>query len=173
MSADAESATASKSSQKRQMNALKKLAEALVKMPDAHLEKLPDPELTEAVLLAKKIIRGSARKRQIQFVARQLGQIDLAPVREALDQLHAGSAAHTRHFHQIENWRDDLIAGVSGEAKNLNETLNEILALHPDADRQHLRQLARNAAKEMSQDDESRSLSRVHYRKLFQYLKSL
>lgn len=166
---------ASKSSQKRHHEALKKLARDLTQLPETQLAQLPYPELVESVQLARKISRGSAKKRQIQYLARQLGQLDLTPIQAFLDK--SIDAASVRQLHQLESWREQLIASELSvnPAKPFNEILAEILALHPEADRQQIRQLARRAARELQQSgqQDDQPGARMHYRKLFQYLRKL
>lgn len=151
----------SKSQLKREMAALQVMAGRLAEIPPSHLERIPYPEIREAIATAKGIGKGNARKRQLRFVAKQLSRVDLTPVRAVLDQLDASSAAHNRRFHQLERWREALVAG-DGDA------LEEVAATHPGVDRQHLRQLVRNAVREREQGN-----GQAHYRKLFQYLKLL
>ena len=69
--------------------------------------------------------------------------------------------ASTQALHQLETWRDDLIAGKTG-------VIDELCQRSPAADRQHLRQLARNAQKEQEQAKPPKSA-----RVLFRYLREL
>jgi len=64
-------------------------------------------------------------------------------------------------FLRLEAWRERLIA--EGDA-----ALDELLAQHPSADRQHLRQLARNARAERDRDRPVQA-----YRELFRALREL
>lgn len=151
----------SKSQRKREMTELKQLAQKIAGLSAAQLDRLPYPELQEAARQAQAITKGGARRRQIQFIAKLLSQLDVQPVRDALAINEAGSQAWTQQFHQLESWRASLVAG------NL-DVIQEIVAAYPDADRRQLRQLSRNAISERERGD-----SQQQFRKLFQYLKSL
>jgi ribosome-associated protein len=61
----------------------------------------------------------------------------------------------------IETWRDDLINGK-------DTPIDEIMEKYSGADRQKLRQLVRNARKELNQKRPPKSS-----RKLFRYIKKL
>jgi len=80
----------------------------------------------------------------MKFLAKQRRREDeevLVAIRAALDFDKNISRQETASLHRVEAWRDRLIA--EGDAA-LAELLNE----YPTADRQHLRQLARNAKEE-------------------------
>jgi ribosome-associated protein len=87
--------------------------------------------------------------------------VDPAPVQEALDTLRNKQNRATALLHRLEKWRDELIAGD-------NETLEEVVAAFPAADRQQLRQLIRNAQKEEEAGKPPKSS-----RELFRYLREL
>ena len=164
----------SRSQRKRAMKALGVLALRLSQLSSHHIEHLPDPALRVAVLTAKSLTRGNARRRQLQYIAKLLKTADLAPITAVLDRLDASSATHIKLFHQLEAWRQGLVGGEgSGLEKTLEntleDTLEEICQRYPQTDRQHLRRLARNtiATKEAGRDP--RALSR----KVFRYLKEV
>ena len=162
----------SKSQRKREMKALGTIALRLSQLSSNHIEHLADAALRAAVLTAKSLTRGNARRRQLQYIAKLLKTADRAPITAVLDRLDASSATHLRLFHQLEAWRQGLV-GAEAEAsaldKTLDDTLEEICQCYPNTDRQHLRRLARNtmAAKQAGRDP--RALSR----KVFRYLKEV
>lgn len=86
-------------------------------------------------------------------------KVDGDKVRQQLEQLKAKHSLSTQRHHQVENWRDQLIAGNT-------DTLQQFIDEHPGVDIQHLRQLIRMAQKEKSQDK-----APAHARKLFRYLR--
>ena len=132
----------SRSQLRREALAVFELAERLMEQNDAQLAKLPlDDEMRELVRESQRITQQIARKRQTQFLAKNLRRLDddaLDAIRQALEHAKADSRRDTAALHRIEDWRERLIA--EGDA-----ALSEFLADHPHADRQHLRQLARNA----------------------------
>ena len=69
--------------------------------------------------------------------------------------------AAVRRLHETEYWRDQLLSGNG-------QSLKEILALHPEADRQRLRQLVRAAQKENGQGRPPAAA-----RRLYRYLHEL
>ena len=155
----------SKSQRKRDVKAITELGAKLLDIPDAQLDKLPYPDLIEAVLTCKKITKGNARKRQVLHIGKQLRGLDLEPVYQLVDRFDASSRNHVIRFHQLEVWRDKLI-------RQDKQVMDEILHQLPDVDRQHLRQLVRNAINEASKIETSPDKPPVHFRKLFQYLKA-
>ncbi|MCW9088186.1 MAG: ribosome-associated protein [Gammaproteobacteria bacterium] len=159
---DEEIILASKSQLKRESHALQTLGEELVELPAAKLAKIPMPEeLADAVALARKIKARGGRKRQLQYIGKVMRKIDPAPVQQALEGLKVNSARETARLHKLEQWRDRLVS--EGD-----EALAELLQAFPGADRQHLRQLMRNAQREAKQSKPPKSA-----RELFRYLREL
>lgn len=147
---------------KRDIAALFALAEKLAELKPAQLATLELPEeirkgITEVAGMPPK----GARKRLLKFITQQLYSIDVTPIAEKLARMENKSAHAAREHHQIERWRERLI----GEG---DDALSELLDEYPDADRQHLRQLLRNAQKEQASAKPPKS-SRLLYR----YLRSL
>ena len=132
----------SKSQLKREAQAVTELAQTLVEAKPGLLSKVPIPEEIEADLkLARKITSNIARKRQIAFLAKKMRGLDLEPIRTALmpdEQAHRQSVARM-HLH--ERWRDRIVA--EGDP-----AIELFMADFPQADRQRLRQLARQSVKE-------------------------
>jgi len=152
----------SKSQLKRESHALQELGEALVELPASKLAQIPMPEeLADAVALARKITARGGRKRQLQYIGKVMRQIDPEPIERAMEGLKADSARETARLHKLEQWRERLIA--EGD-----EALAELLDEFPHADRQHLRQLMRNAMREAKQNKPPKSA-----RELFRYLRDL
>ena len=161
----------SKSRRKREVHAITDLGEKLMTIPESQLKTIPYTIIVDAVIACKKIKKGNARKRQIQFIGKQLRKVDLDVVTELIDRFDASSNNHLRHFHQLESWRDRLLDEDQA-------ILAEIFEAIPNIDRQHLRQLTRNAITEKSKHEALRekgsteNLSPIQFRKLFQFLKS-
>ena len=121
------------------------LAHRLVEQPAARLLQLPmSEELVEIAVRAQKITAQIARKREVGFLAKKLRREDdetLDGIRAAMEHDKADSRRENAALHRIEALRDQLIA--DGDT-----ALGELLVDYPHADRQHLRQLARNAREE-------------------------
>lgn len=151
----------SKSQRKRDMQQLKDLAVRLTELTGDTLERIEPPELLDAVKAAARIHRGSARKRQIQYIAKLLSKMDIEPITTIIDSIDASTAVYVARFHQLEQWRERLIEGDA-------EAMSEICSQYPDVDRPRLRQLIRQAVEEKARDQQG-----AHFRKLFQFLKQL
>ena len=135
----------SRSQQRREALAVFDLAEVLVELTDGQLAPIPMPDdLRDMIRDSRRITAPIARKRQLQFLAKHMRREDdetLAAIQRALDHDRADARRDTAELHRVEAWRERLLAEGDGA---LGELLNE----HPDADRQHLRQLVRNAKEE-------------------------
>lgn len=121
--------------------------------------------LPEKILLAVREVSGmphkGARKRLLKYIAGQLHQIDVTPIIEKLERIRNKSAHAVREHHHAEQWRDRLI--TEG-----NEAVTELLDSYPGADSQQLRQLIRNAQKEIAAVKPPKSA-----RLLYRYVKGL
>ncbi|MDF7681657.1 ribosome biogenesis factor YjgA [Enterobacteriaceae bacterium ESL0689] len=151
----------SKSEIKRDAEELKRLGAEIVGLGKNALEKIPlDNDLRDAIDLAQRI-KMEGRRRQLQLIGKMLRSRDVAPIRQALDKLKNRHNQQTSLFHKLETIRDRLIE----EGDN---AIAEVLNLWPDADRQQLRSLIRNAQKEKESNKPPKS-SRL----IFQYLREL
>jgi ribosome-associated protein len=152
----------SKSQFKREMIALQEMGEELVRLNAEQLAKLPlTDELREAICAAQGMHARGARYRQMQYIGRLMREVDPAPMQDALDTLRNKHNRATALLHRLEKWRDQLITGDSA-------ALEEVFAAFPAADRQHLRQLIRNAQKEEEAGKPPKAK-----RELFRYLREL
>lgn len=151
-----------KSQIKREMQALQDLGTELVKLSASQLEKIPmSDKLRDAITLAQRITSNGAMVRQLQFIGKLMREEDEEPIQRALNELRFSAQKQAQHFHQIERWRDRLIA--EGDT-----ALNELLQHHSDVDRQHLRQLIRHAQKEQKENK-----TPVAARELFRELRNI
>jgi ribosome-associated protein len=139
----------SRSQMRREALDVLKLAQALAGLSDAQLSHVPlDDDLLAEVRRARGVKQQIAHKRQVQFLAKQLrklGDDELEPIRAKLDNDRQLSRLEAAALHHAEQWRERLI--VEGD-----EALTELLNAHPTADRQQLRQLARQAKTERDQN---------------------
>lgn len=135
----------SRSEQRRGALEIFELGEKLVALSSAQLAKLPIPDdLLPHIQDTQRIPSQIARKRQLQFLAKQMRREEddtLDAIRDALDAGGEASRRETAQLHQVEAWRERLL--VDGDV-----ALTDFLAAHPASDRQHLRQLVRNANEE-------------------------
>ena len=131
----------SKSEIKRDAEALKDLGAELVDLGKNALDKIPlDADLRAAVELAQRI-KKEGRRRQLQLIGKMLRQRDPEPIQIALDKLNNRHNQQVALFHKLEQIRDRLI-------DEGDDAISLVLELYPQADRQQLRSLIRNAKKE-------------------------
>ena len=151
----------SKSQRKRERGELRELANRLSALGQEQIDKISDAAIKESVETTRKIKKGSAHKRQIQYTTKLLSKTDSSNIRQLIDTVDARTSVHAQRFQGLEKWRDELMRGNK-------KVLGEILLKHPDCDRQLLRRLTRNAIKEQTSNTAG-----PHFRKLFQFLKRL
>lgn len=152
----------SKSQRKRDSTALQDLGAALVDLPAERLAKIEMPDnLRLAVQDARRITKHEARRRQMQYIGKLMRSTDPAPIQAALDAIAGVSAAENQRMHQLERLRLKLLEDEPA-------ALTEIVAAHPGADLQQLRQLRRNALKEREQSKPPRA-----FREIYRFLKAL
>ncbi len=149
---------------KRDIAEVAKQAEELTQLTYEQIIKMQLPESIEKAIIAANKMPSTkpARKRQLKFITAHLKNFDLDHVTEQLNRIKTKSAHGVREHHQAEQWRDKLITSQG------NDALTELLNLYPGADRQHLRQLQRNAQKEFKEEKPPKSA-----RILYKYLKDL
>ena len=139
----------SRSQLRREALDVLKLAQALASLSDAQLAPVPlDDDLRAEIARTRAVTQQIARKRQTQFLAKQLRRLDDAQVeaiRAALEHDRDHARREAAALHRIEQWRERLLA--EGD-----EALTELLRQFPSADRQRLRQLARSARSEREQN---------------------
>ncbi|MDJ0474730.1 ribosome biogenesis factor YjgA [Pantoea eucalypti] len=151
----------SKSEIKRDAEELKRLGAELVDLGKNSLDKIPlDERLRNEVELAQRI-KKEGRRRQLQLIGKLLRSIDVEPIRIALDKLNNRHNQQVALFHKLEMLRDRLI-------EQGDEAMGDVIALYPEADRQQLRSMIRNAQKEKAGNKPPKSA-----RQIFQYLREL
>lgn len=155
----------SRSQQRREALEVLSLGQKLVALTDAQLAKLPVPEsLLPHIRECRRITAHIAHKRQLAYLAKQMRREDdevLEAIRDALDEHGDAARREVAAMHRVEAWRERLI-------EDGDTALAALLDEHPDADRQRLRQLVRNAIDERNRNKPPRA-----YRELYRELRSL
>jgi ribosome-associated protein len=137
-----EDAPVSRSQKKRDAAAVTALGERLTAVPEDALNRLDLPEdVLDAILFAKTLKIGGARKRQIQRIGKLLREIDAAPIAEAVAAGDQVQGRDVRRFRQVERKRDAIAAGDDAA---LESAAGEI----PETDRRELERLAGEARRE-------------------------
>lgn len=155
----------SRSQQRRDALEVLDLAHELMELSPGKLAAVPMPDdLRDLVHDCRRITAHIARKRQTQFLAKAMRKEDedvLDAIRRAFDHSREEARRSTAQLHHLEQLRERLL-------EEGDEALAKLLEEHPDADRQKLRQLIRNAKAEREKNKPPKA-----YRELFKVLKAL
>lgn len=152
----------SRSQLKRESTALQDMGKKLAALPAPVLDRIDMPgNLRSALTDLGAMTKNEARRRQMQLVGKLMREADIAPIAEALDALASNKALADAKFHRAESWRDRLLNGE-------DSVIEEVMSEFPDADRQHLWQLTRNARAERAKGKPPKN-----FRALFRALKVL
>jgi ribosome-associated protein len=151
-----------KSALKRELASLQQLADRLLGFSEERLASLAFSEKTTLALAeGRRLKKPDARRRHLRYLAKLLSMENVTAAEAFIENIDAKHATNTRHFHQLELWRDRLI-------DEGDQALAVLLQEKPDADRQQLRQLIRTAKNEREREKPPAAA-----RKLFKLLRSL
>jgi ribosome-associated protein len=131
----------SKSALKRQFIELQVLGESLIDLTDTQLTAIvADPQLIDAVRLARSTNSHGALRRQKQLIGKIMRGIDPEPIRAAVDALKRGPQEDKRIFREAEAWRDRLcndtehsLAEFRSDTGSVSAVLQQLLADHASA----------------------------------------
>lgn len=156
----------SRTQQRREALAVLTLASQLIELQPSRLAKLSLPDdVRREVDITRRMTAHGAKKRQLAYLAkimRRYDDADFASVRAELGENREKQRQENAAMHRLEAMRDRLIAE--------DETaLPELIAEHPQLDRQHLRSLVRQARIERDTPNKPPKA----YREIFQCLKDL
>lgn len=153
----------SKSQLKRDAEAQQALGEQLVSLAEGKLSKIPlDEELLDAIHLAQRIRNTrEGYRRQLQLIGKMMRHRDTGPIQQALAELEQSHHAQNALFHQLEKQRDAILADG-------DQAIQQFIDNYPQADRQKLRQLYRQASKQAQQGKPPAAA-----RELFKYLREV
>ena len=144
---------------KREAQEFHQLGSEIAKMGKKQRERLPlNDDLKEAMVVADKISNKSdAYRRHLNYIAKTLRTVE--NIEAIIDvMLNKNNQAEVL-VKKIEQLRSDLI-------EQGDSLINETIEQFPSLDRQKMRQLVRNAAKEVKAEKPGKG-----YKELFQYLK--
>ena len=134
----------SRTDEKRESLALQKLGEDLLTLrPDFMVRLDLSEKLKDAVVEAKRITNFEGKRRQMQFIGKQMRLLEPEVVEAIKTVLHeqlSGSASDIAALHQAQAWRDRLIAE--------DDAFGEWIEKFPQTDTQQLRALIRQARKD-------------------------
>ncbi|WP_404341311.1 ribosome biogenesis factor YjgA [Pseudoalteromonas mariniglutinosa] len=152
----------SKSELKREAQEFHQLGADIAKMGKKQRDRLPlNDDLKEAMVVADKISdKSDAYRRNLNYIAKTLRSTEnVAEIQAMIDiMLNKNNQAEVM-IKKIEQLRSDLIS--QGD-----DLINATIEEYPALERQKMRQLVRNAAKEVKAEKPAKG-----YKELFQYLK--
>jgi len=155
----------SRSARRREALDVLALARQLVDLPPSRIAKLDLPdEVRDEIPNVRKITSHIARKRQLLYLAklmRRHGEEAFATARASLANDREAGAREAAATHHLEALRERLLS--EGDV-----ALSELIAVHPDLDRQRLRALIRQARSEREANKPLHA-----YRELFRILRGL
>ena len=148
---------------KKEVEALQVFGTQIVELSDKYLSRIPlEGRLAEAVQEARGMRHREGRRRQLQFIGKLMRDAEnIEEIKEAYERVMSIGQENTKAQKQAELWRDRLLKGN-------NDSLQAFVDEFPNSEIQHLRQLIRNAQKELSQQKPPASA-----RKLFRYIREL
>lgn len=143
----------SKTQIKKEAEALQKLGEKLVKLPDWKLDRLYLPDkLHKAVVDARAITSNIAARRQRQYIGALMREVDPEPIRQALVRAEVAPPMESESDKKTREWLEKLNSGEP-------DAMEIFLQRCPGLERQRLRQLLRNIKKEKKAGKSSKSLN--------------
>lgn len=150
----------SRSQLKREHLASQAFIQTLLKAPVSRIKQLSlDEQIANDIIKAKQFSKG-ARNREVKFLAKQLHHV-LPELQQQYERMLQPNKDDTRHFHHLENLRDQLL---SDDAEQNNQALQHLITEH-NCEAQKLRQLVRQAKHEKENNKSPKSS-----RQLFRYL---
>lgn len=147
----------SKTKKKKMAENLQKLGEDLSLLSVSQLKLLAlDPDLLKALVEAKSITANVAARRHRQYIGTLMRQMDPEPILAALEQLKAAPTGIYSPKPEIDPQTDKISQAFLDRLLAWDDdTMETILSAAPDMDRQQLRQLIRNANKDISRQEKN------------------
>jgi len=157
----------SRTAVKHEAENLQKSGEKLARFSVDQIKNMDIPEeLKKAVITVKSIKKFGAKRRQFQYIGSIMRKIDPEIVTEALNKVSMGRDFAVEKFKKIEKWRDDLL-------RKPDHFIEKFIELYPDTDRQRLRLLTRNAAKEIEKKQIGKNHNLKSFKALFKYISEI
>ena len=152
----------SKTQRKKECDAMQELGEKMIALNKEELAEIHmDDELRRAIEEAQRMKSHGALKRQKQYIGKVMRSLNDETLAEQLNRILHKHDIYSAEFKRMEKWRDSIIEeGDNG--------INTFIEHYPNADRNHLRQLVRNAVKEKKQNKPPAS-----YRQIFKYIREV
>jgi ribosome-associated protein len=134
----------------------------LVALSKTQLDKMGLDEFLYDAILKTKLIKQKteAYRRHLQYIGKLMRGFEHEPIEAALDKVLNKNNNEAAQIQIFEKMRERLLA-------NGDDEVQVLLDLHPQLDRQKMRQLIRQANKELAKNPESKSS-----KELYKYLRS-
>ena len=160
----------SRTDEKKESLALQKLGEDLLTLRPDFMARLDLTEkLKDAVVEAKRITNFEGKRRQMQFIGKQmrlLEEAEVEAIKNMLTEQHSGSASETLALHLAQTWRDRLIAD--------DDAFGDWILQFPQSDSQQLRALIRQARKDAKPEKPGAAIRHGRaYRDIFQRVRAV
>lgn len=140
------------------MLGLQAIGAELVELNDAQFKSLDLPDELAAAIQEMRRTRGhEGKRRQLQYIGRIMRQVDGEVIAAQLDRIKQPARQSVAQFHQVERWRERLLADSGA--------WTELSALRPDRDLAILRKLVQETLDERAKSRPARA-----YRELFRAL---
>ena len=158
----------SRTDEKKESLALQKLGEDLLTLRPDFMARLDLSEkLKDAVVEAKRITNFEGKRRQMQFIGKQMRLLDdteVEAIKSMLTEQHSGSASETLALHLAQTRRDRLIAE--------DDVFGDWILQFPQSDSQQLRALIRQARKDAKPEKPGAAVRHGRaYRDIFQMVR--
>ncbi len=93
------------------MHALRELGQQLLELSKNSLQKIPMADVLRDAILQAKRFKREALRRQMQYIGVLMRNEDAEAIQQALDNLLQPHRQQVSVFHEVEQWRDALLAG--------------------------------------------------------------
>lgn len=152
----------SKTQRKKECDEMQALGEKMIALGKDELAQIAmEDQLRHAIEEAQRMKSRGALKRQRQFIGKLIRNMDAESLQSELDKILHKHDLHNAEFKRMEKWRDSML-------EQGDDGLNAFMQHYPQADRQYLRQLIRNVAREQQNNKPP-----VSYRNIFKYIREV
>lgn len=165
----------SRSEQKRRYKQVEAAATEIAELSNRDLEKFPGSEEVHREILVCRGLKGSARKRQIKYLAKVMRKYPLDDIYDFLSEIKGSALKDKQKLHEAERLRDVLIneaiesyqycqrEQLVWEPTWRSEILDSTVQAYDDLKEKSIRKIVYQYVK---------TRNRLHYRELFRMLKA-
>ncbi|VAW58013.1 hypothetical protein MNBD_GAMMA11-2459 [hydrothermal vent metagenome] len=152
----------SKTQRKKDCDDVLHLGERLLGLSKEDLSQIQmEDTLMHAIEEAQRMKSHGALKRQKHYIAKIMRTMDTEGLTRQLQRTLHKHDIHNARFKRMEKWRDAMLEGG-------DKSINAFIEQYPHGERNHLRQLVRNAKKEAQANKPPTA-----YRQIFKYIREI